>query len=52
VIIGNHTYGVGDDGEVKASGGSVRIHVVEINAGSCVVEVNGQRHELTFSNNP
>jgi hypothetical protein len=52
VIIGNHTYSVGDEGEVKTSGGSVHIHVVEINASSCVVEVNGQRHELTFSDNP
>lgn len=52
VIIGNHTYGDGDEGEVKTSGGSVHIHVVKINANSCVVEVNGQRHELTFSDNP
>jgi hypothetical protein len=51
-IIGNHTYGVGDEGDVKTSEGSIHIRCVEIKPTSVVVEVDGQLHELPFSDNP
>lgn len=52
VIIGNHTFGVGDEEDVKTSQGEVHVRCVDIKANSVTVEVNGQRHELSFSNNP
>jgi len=51
-IIGNHTYGAGDEGDVKTAQGSIHIRCVEIKPNSVVVEVDGQFHELPFSDNP
>jgi hypothetical protein len=48
VIINKHTFAVGDVGEVSTSQGRIRIHCLEINAKSAVIEVNGQRHELRY----
>lgn len=48
VIINKHTFAVGDVGEVSTSQGRIRIHCLEINANSAVIEVNGQRHELRY----
>lgn len=47
-IIGNHTYGVGDEGME----GSVHVRCIEIKPDSVTVELNGQRHELTLPDNP
>ena len=47
-IIGNHSYAVGDEGDVS----SIHFRVVEIRDNAVVVEVDGQRHELPFSDSP
>ena len=49
VIINNHTFGVGDEGDVLTSSGRVHVHCLEINADSVVIEANNQRRELSFS---
>ena len=49
VIINNHTFGVGDEGDVLTSGGRVHVRCLEINANSVVIEANNQRRELSFS---
>ena len=49
VIVNNHTFGVGDSGSVITSSGRIRLRCVEIKADSVVVEIGGQRHELTYS---
>lgn len=49
VIINNHTFGVGDEGDVLTSGGRVHVRCLEINADSVVIEANNQRRELSFS---
>ncbi|HUA67648.1 MAG TPA: hypothetical protein VMA13_03795 [Candidatus Saccharimonadales bacterium] len=51
-IIDNQTFGVGDDEEVTTPQGSVHVRCLEITANSVVVEVNGRRQELSFSDNP
>ena len=51
-IINNVTFGVGDDAEVLTSQGRIRIHCLEINGNSVVVEANGQRHELHYGEKP
>jgi hypothetical protein len=51
VIINNHTFAEGDDVEVTTPQGKVLVHCVEITDHSCVVEANGQRVELTMSDN-
>ena len=48
VIINKHTFAAGDYGEVSTSQGRIRVHCLEINANSTVIEVNGQRHELRY----
>lgn len=48
VIINNHTFGAGDEGDVTTPGGRVHVRCLEINPGSAVVEVNGQKRELKF----
>jgi hypothetical protein len=50
-IINNHTFAVGDDEYVLTSQGRVHIHCLEILDHSVIVEVSGQRHELSFSGN-
>jgi hypothetical protein len=47
VIINNHTFGVGDSGDVLASTGRVHLHVIEIRSDAVVIEVNGNRRELS-----
>jgi hypothetical protein len=49
VIINNHTFGVGDEGDVLTPGGRVHVRCLEINADSVVIEANNQRRELSFS---
>lgn len=47
VIINNHTFAVGDEGDVLAAGKRVHIRLAEIRADVVVIEVNGTRRELT-----
>ena len=47
-IINNHTFAVGDEGDVLTGGKRVHIHLVEIRGGIVVIEVNGTRRELTI----
>jgi hypothetical protein len=49
VIINNHTFGVGDEGDVLTPGGRVHVHCLEINADNVVIEANNQRRTLGFS---
>ena len=48
VIINNHTFAVGDEGDVKTSDGRVHIRCLEIRPNVVVIDINGQKHELNF----
>jgi hypothetical protein len=48
VIINNHTFAAGDEGDVLTPGGRVHIRCLEINPGVVVVEADGHRRELKF----
>jgi len=48
VIINNHTFAIGDEGDVQASGSRVRLRLIEIRKDAAVIEVNGLRRELTI----
>jgi len=52
VIINNHTFAVGDEGDVSTVVGRIHLRCVEIKTNSVVVEIGGQRHELSYSNQP
>jgi len=52
VIINNHTFAAGDAGDVTTSQGRIHVRCVEIKSRSVVIEVDGQYHELTPSDNP
>lgn len=47
VTINNHTFGVGDEGEVVTASGRVRLRCLDIRPDSVTVEVNGQIHRLS-----
>ena len=47
VIINNHTFAVGDEGDVLTAGKRVHIRLAEIRGAVVVVEVNGSKRELT-----
>ena len=49
VIINNHTFAVGDEGEVRSGGKRLHLRLVEIRAGTAVIEVNGSRRELRIT---
>ncbi len=49
VIINNHTFAVGDEGDVLTTSGRVHLHLVEIRHAAAVIEVNGSRRELSIS---
>jgi hypothetical protein len=49
VIINNHTFGVGDEGDVKTSGGRVHLRCTEIRTNSIVIEISGMKRELNFT---
>jgi hypothetical protein len=51
VIINNHTFAEGDEEEVTTPQGKILVLCVEIGDHSVVVEANGQRIELTLSDN-
>ena len=46
VIINNHTFGIGDEGDVITPTGRVHIRCTEIHATIVAIEVNGLRREL------
>ena len=48
VIINNHSFMVGDEGDVLATGGRVHLKCLEIRSDVAIVEVNGLRHEIHF----
>lgn len=49
VIINNHTFGEGDEGDVITPQGRVHIRCLSVSATSVLVEANGARHLLRFS---
>lgn len=48
VIINNHPFMVGDEGDVRVPAGRIHLRCLEIRDGYVIIEVNGQRHELRF----
>jgi hypothetical protein len=48
VIINNHSFMVGDEGDVLVTGGRAHLRCVEILSSKVVVEVNGARHEIKY----
>lgn len=50
LIINNHTFAVGDEGDVLTGGKPAHLRLVEITADTAVVEVNGSRRELRIAN--
>lgn len=52
VIINNHTFAAGDEGDVTTPVGRIHLTCIEIKTNSVVIEVGGQRHELFYSNQP
>jgi hypothetical protein len=49
VIINNHTFAVGDEGDVLTTAGRVHIRLAQIQANVAVIEVNGLRRELPIA---
>lgn len=52
VIINNHTFAAGDEGDVVTHDGRIHVSCIEIRTNSVVIEVGGQRHELFYSDKP
>jgi hypothetical protein len=52
VIINNHTFAAGDEGDVITEQGRIHVRCVEIRSHSVVIEVSGKYHELTSPDNP
>lgn len=48
VIINNHTFALGDEGDVLTTGGRAHLRLLEIRKDVVVVEENGSRHELNI----
>ncbi len=48
VIINNHSFMAGDEGDVTVPGGRLHVLCVDIKPSKVLVEVNGQRHTLHF----
>lgn len=48
VIINNHSFMVGDEGDVLVAGGRAHLRCAEIRSDTVVVEVNGARHEIHY----
>lgn len=49
VIINNHTFSEGDEGDVIASGSRVHLHCLAVGTDSVLVETGGARHLLKFT---
>jgi hypothetical protein len=52
VIINNHTFGEGDEGDVITPGGRVHIRCLTLGTDTVLVESNGSRHLLRFYGQP
>ena len=52
VIINNHTFAPGDEGDVITSGGRIHLSCIEIRTNSVVIEIGGERHELFYYDKP
>lgn len=50
VIINNHTFAAGDEGDVRTASGPVHVRCLEIKDNAALIEAGGQRLELTFAN--
>ena len=49
VIINNHTFGEGDEGDVITPGGRVHVHCLTVGLDTVLVETDGSRHLLRFT---
>jgi len=49
VIINNHSFGVGDEGDVLTAAGRVHVRCLAIKANGVVIEANHQLQELDFT---
>jgi len=52
VIINNHTFAGGDEGDVTTPTGRIHLRCIQVKTNSVIVEVGGQIRELFYSNNP
>lgn len=52
VIINNHTFAEGEEGDVAVLGGRIHVHCIQITSHSAIIEAAGQRRELTLHDNP
>jgi hypothetical protein len=50
VIINNHTFGAGDEGDVITPEGRIHIRCLQVGIDSVLVESGGAQHLLKFSN--
>jgi hypothetical protein len=48
VIINNHSFMAGDEGDVLTPGGRVHVRCLQIKPTVAIVDVNGRRHDLNF----
>jgi hypothetical protein len=48
VIINNHSFMIGDEGDVLVPGGRVHVRCIDIKPTLAIVEVNGQIHDLHY----
>lgn len=48
VIINNHSFMVGDEGDVLVTGGRAHLRCLDILASKVIVEVNGAHHEIKY----
>jgi len=47
-IINNHTFAVGDEGDVLTTSGRVSLRCLEIHPDYVIVEINGQIHRINM----
>ena len=48
VIINNHTFAIGDEGDVLTAGRRLHLRLVGLENGAAIVEINGSRRKLTI----
>jgi hypothetical protein len=48
-IINNHTFAIGEEGDVKTAGGPVHLRCVDIQNSAVLVEINGQIHRIAVA---
>jgi hypothetical protein len=47
-IINNHTFAIGDEGDVLTASGRVHLRCIDIHPDSVLVEINGQMHRINL----